>query len=158
MHTAPHTRKAPVMSATRSQTSPDRPAFISCCSISVMMPNTEAISGAYASAFWIFVGQPWRRFQSSMMQRVNPPNIIPCTILSAPGKRGISLSGSGCGARVSQHMARKQTMVSVHGGSFSRMFFIVVVVFIVFVVVTVFVVVIVFIVVGSVTTLTTMKT
>ncbi len=113
------TKKDPEMSATRSHPSPDLPACIACCRISVMIPNTDAITGANHSIGAVFFGQPWRRFQSRMMQRVKPPNIIACTILSAPGKRGMSLSGSGCGARVSQHIARKQTTVSVQAGNFS---------------------------------------
>ncbi len=119
------TRKEPVMSATRSHTSPDLPACISCCSISVATPNIDAITGANHSIGESFLGQPRRRFQSRIIQRVKPPNMIACTILSAPGKRGMSLSGSGCGAKVSQQIAKKHTTVSVHAGNFSSHFLII---------------------------------
>lgn len=104
---------APQASAAASHHSNVRPSSIAFCKHSIPSPSREA---AIADRSADRPRGAWKRMASSKKQRERTPNIAAWAILSAPGKRGMSVSPTGWGASVSQSTPASTMALTVSGG------------------------------------------
>ena len=110
---------APRQSAIKSPNSMPRPKPMSHCSTSITPPKRPT---QHAIAASIVRRKPAKhrprewpprlrrdKTMSNIHAKASPPNIRACTTLSTPGNNGTSASGRGCGANVSQRIAKTTT-------------------------------------------------
>lgn len=133
---------APQQSATKSQTSPSLPICIAFWIISITPPNSidnppaskilmlpnlcngfSPLSALRSPLLIVVRTQRGLLLQISIArQSANPPNIIPCTTLSAPGNRLTCISPSGLDTNVRYMIRAPHTIVNDHAGKRSNIF------------------------------------
>ena len=104
-------------SAIKSQTSADLPIFITICRSSITPPNRITPNAALITNFIEGRLNVFCRHLSTHIATNKPPNMIPCTTLSALVNKIKSFSPSGFGVSVRYNTTSKQTPLSIHAGS-----------------------------------------